>query len=156
MYQCGVNLFAGRCLPLSIWLCEVVLTYVCLCYGVSMALSGMCTSWEICTLYASTYNTSMFIFNRIVMLYMYDILYVSCYACIFLNKGIYSFEHCNLTEKFSFRWELNHMPLIFWASILTTRSLRPLLSNCPYSKGLYMGQTTLTTTVAILLWSCTP
>ena len=52
------------------------------------------------------------------------------------NESIYSFEHHNLTEKFSFRWELNHMPLTFQLSTITTRPLKPFLSH-PLSKALY-------------------
>ena len=49
-----------------------------------------------------------------------------------INKGMNQFlEHLLVTEKFSFGWESNYMPLTFWVSTLTIRPLRPPISHCP-------------------------
>ena len=40
-------------------------------------------------------------------------------------------KHLIMTEKFSFGWMSNHMPLTFQVSALTTRPQRPPISHCP-------------------------
>ena len=65
---------------------------------------------------------------------------------------MYSLEHLRLTEKFNFGWELNHMPLAFQASALTTRPLRQLFQSLSFIQRTYRPKAlTLTTTVAMFL-----